>query len=112
MARPVLPPDVELSLARFRAALAERFGARLAAVLLFGSRARGEARPDSDVDVLVLVEGLTRAERHEVIDVAADLDYEHFVGLAPLVMSTADFERLRAREAGLALDIDREGVSL
>jgi uncharacterized protein len=35
-------------LARFRAAVARLYGDRLERVVLFGSRARGEARPDSD----------------------------------------------------------------
>ena len=35
-------------LKRFRAALAELYGERLERVVLFGSRARGDAREDSD----------------------------------------------------------------
>lgn len=34
------------------------FGERLRAVVLFGSYARGEARPDSDHDLLVIIENL------------------------------------------------------
>jgi predicted nucleotidyltransferase len=45
-------------LTRFRAALDEIYGARLARVVLFGSRARGEARPDSDYDLAVLLNSL------------------------------------------------------
>lgn len=44
-------------LARFRAALAEVYGSRLERVVLYGSRARGEARPDSDYDVAVFLHG-------------------------------------------------------
>ena len=33
------------------------YGARLKGVVLYGSQARGEAEPDSDIDVLVLLEG-------------------------------------------------------
>jgi predicted nucleotidyltransferase len=40
-------------LAQFRAALTELYGARLERVVLFGSRARGDAQPDSDYDVAV-----------------------------------------------------------
>ena len=45
-------------LTRFRAALDEIYGARLERVVLFGSRARGEARPDSDYDVAVFLKSL------------------------------------------------------
>jgi predicted nucleotidyltransferase len=45
-------------LTRFRAALDGLYGARLERVVLFGSRARGEARPDSDYDVAVFVRDL------------------------------------------------------
>jgi len=43
--------DILLLLGRYRAALAQRFGAQQLA--LFGSAARDELRDDSDVDVLV-----------------------------------------------------------
>src|SRR5882672_882484 len=43
------------TLVRFRAALAEVYGQRLERVVLYGSRARGDARPDSDYDVAVFL---------------------------------------------------------
>ena len=42
-------------LLRLRASLDEAYGARLDRVVLFGSRARGDARPDSDYDVAVFL---------------------------------------------------------
>lgn len=39
--------------ARFRAALQDIYGDRIERVVLFGSRARAEAQPDSDYDVAV-----------------------------------------------------------
>ncbi len=40
------------------AALRAALGERLVAVVLFGSRARGDAKPESDWDLLVIAEGL------------------------------------------------------
>ena len=42
-------------LKRFRAALDEIYGDRLERVVLYGSRARGDAREDSDYDVAVFL---------------------------------------------------------
>ena len=45
----------EPALIRFRAALTEIYGDRLERVVLYGSRARGDHRPDSDYDVAVFI---------------------------------------------------------
>lgn len=62
-------------LARFRADLVRLYGARLARVVLFGSRARSDARPDSDYDVAVFLSDLTDRwdEADRIAGVAADL---------------------------------------
>ncbi len=50
-------------LTRFRKSLDEVYGKRIERVVLFGSRARGDARPDSDYDVAVFL-----TERGELWD--------------------------------------------
>jgi predicted nucleotidyltransferase len=46
-------------LGRFRSAVAAIYGDRLERVVLFGSRARGDHRADSDYDVAVFLRGYT-----------------------------------------------------
>src|ERR1700676_634348 len=48
-------PKDDSVLKRFRAALGEAYGDRLERVVLFGSRARGDPRPDSDYDIAVFI---------------------------------------------------------
>jgi predicted nucleotidyltransferase len=45
-------------LAKFRAALTQMYGERLERVVLFGSRARGDAQLDSDYDLAVFLNGM------------------------------------------------------
>jgi len=47
------------ALVRLREALSELYGDRLERVMLYGSRARGDARPDSDYDVAVFLRDMT-----------------------------------------------------
>jgi predicted nucleotidyltransferase len=46
-------------LTRLRNALSEKYGDRIERVVLYGSRARGEARPDSDYDIAVFLNNFT-----------------------------------------------------
>jgi predicted nucleotidyltransferase len=65
-------------LRRFRAALTETYGARLERAVLYGSRARGGARPDSDYDVAVFLRDLPDRPRemNRLADLAADILYD------------------------------------
>ncbi len=57
-------------LTRFRAALGELYGERIERVVLYGSRARGDARPGSDYDVAVFLKGLTPNRWGDVLRIA------------------------------------------
>jgi predicted nucleotidyltransferase len=107
-------PIVAAALGRFRAALGLRFGRRLREVTLFGSRARGEAHEESDVDVLVVVDALSEKERAEVMDLAwrAAFEGEEYVVLSPLPYSSEQAADMRRRERRLFREIDRDGVPL
>jgi predicted nucleotidyltransferase len=62
-------------LARFRDALDRVYGKRIDRVILFGSRARGDARQDSDYDVAVFLNDLHDrwAEADRIADIATDV---------------------------------------
>ncbi|HEY1982510.1 MAG TPA: nucleotidyltransferase domain-containing protein [Xanthobacteraceae bacterium] len=59
-------PAADPVLKRFRAALDMLYGDRIERVVLFGWRARGEAREDSDYDVAVFLKSL--ADRWQEVD--------------------------------------------
>lgn len=57
-------------LVRFRAAVADLYGERIERVVLYGSRARGDAKLDSDYDVAVFLKGLSSSRWGEVRRIA------------------------------------------
>lgn len=66
---------IEPVLVRFRKALDEVYGNRLDRVVLFGSRARGDARPDSDYDVAVFLRNMDDrgAELYRLADLSTGI---------------------------------------
>ena len=107
-----LPPALRLALTEYAEQLRPLFGERLLELRLFGSYARGEAHEDSDVDVLVLIEGLTDLEIGVVAGEVAPIIQQTGLALAPLPMSKERLATLRHQRRALATALDRDGISL
>lgn len=95
-------------LARWSTAVRQFLGARLQRLELFGSRARGQGHLESDLDLLVLAQGLTRVERGALLDIAADLGVEYGLALSPLIMDSAKWRE----DLPLAAEVRRDGIPL
>ncbi len=105
-------PSVAAALRVFVPEMRRQFGDNLRRIILFGSQARGEARPDSDVDVLVLfgeLVGGRRQVRRRIIDITHDLllDYQ---ALITTVLTTET--RYQAMREPLFLNVEAEGIDL
>lgn len=102
-----------------RAALAE-FGRRARAALgsnlvdlrLFGSKARGDAVADSDIDVAVIVRAADGSVQNQIIDIAFDIDLAFDVYLSPRVIPAAVLKDPVWRLTGFVQAVEREGVPL
>ncbi len=82
---------------------------RLARLVLFGSRARGDADPASDIDVLVVLKGGVNPGREisRTGDVTAALSLKHEVVIS---CSFASEDRFLTEQSPLLLNVRREGV--
>ena len=98
-------------LRKLQQALQHEFGDQLEDILLFGSRARGEGLPDSDVDVLILLKG--EYDYGELIrrtsSVVAALSLEHDIVISRAFASKARFE---TEQSPFYINVRREAVSL
>lgn len=92
--------------------LRKTLAGKLAAFKLYGSKARGDYDYKSDIDVAIIVDGLTREMKNQIYDMVADIELKYLTPLSTLVVSKENFELLKKRERMIALDIEREGISL
>ncbi|MEJ0020846.1 MAG: nucleotidyltransferase domain-containing protein [Acetobacteraceae bacterium] len=97
-------------LRRFRRALDEAYGSRIERVVLFGSRARGNAHPDSDYDVAVFLHGM--ADRSTELDLLADLSTRFIEETGEFVHAMPYRARAYDQRTPLMLGIRRDGIDL
>ncbi|HJU19594.1 MAG TPA: nucleotidyltransferase domain-containing protein [Stellaceae bacterium] len=105
-----LRPDDDPVLQRFRAALDRIYGNRIERVVLFGSRARGEARADSDYDVAVFLKDPGRFwdEVDRLVEVETDILYDTGAVINAMPYRADAYDD----RTSLMREIRREGVDL
>ena len=98
-------------LSRLRIELARLLGSQLDALYLYGSRARGDALPDSDVDVLVVILGdfdyFDMVERTGQTAAELSLEYETVVSLA-----FTSKENYVHRMSPFLMNVRQEGIAV
>ena len=93
----------------FRDGLERIYGCRLARVVLFGSQARDEAEPDSDIDVMLVLRGAVdpHKEVQRLSSFTSGLSLWHDVVVSCVYLSEDDFHN---QQSPLMLNVRREGV--
>jgi predicted nucleotidyltransferase len=104
-------PTLHEMLAEFRRGLEKVYGPRLASLVLFGSQARGDALPDSDIDVMVVLYGHVNPleEPRRISRFRGDLCLRHQVVITCVYMSA---EEAQVADGPLLQNIRAEGVPL
>lgn len=94
----------------FAQLIRERLGDRLVRVILFGSRARGDAQEDSDYDYLVVVREITCAVKDAIDDAAGEmlLQTGAVISAFPMTESTVNSMPF----SPLLISVREEGVAI
>ena len=102
----------EIALKEFTGVLSDRLAENYLYSCLFGSKARGDAREDSDLDVSVVLKHSDYQTKCAVIDLAYEELLKTDVEISPLVFSLADYERQRKEGFPIIMEIERDMVRL
>ncbi len=94
------------------AAAALRATLPVARIVLFGSKARGDADAESDIDLLVLTSRpLTAGEKAGVVRTLYPLQLERGVMLSTLEIPLREWEQGVYRVTPLRTEVERDGVA-
>ncbi|MBI5741331.1 MAG: nucleotidyltransferase domain-containing protein [Nitrospirae bacterium] len=93
----------------FKALLLKRL--LLYKMILFGSRARGDAAQYSDMDVLVVLDKVSGGQDYEYVSECAwEAGFEHGIVVVPVVFTREEWEDSPERYSLLAQAVKDEGV--
>ncbi|MBR1687856.1 MAG: nucleotidyltransferase domain-containing protein [Prevotella sp.] len=84
-----------------------------ATAILYGSEARGDARPDSDIDVLILMDGdkMDWDRRDAIVNPLYDIEWATGVQISPMVILRKEWEN-RPFKTPFYINVKNEGVRL
>jgi predicted nucleotidyltransferase len=94
----------------FKRAIEKLYGERLRDVVLYGSWARGEATEESDIDLLVVLEGkvVPGLEIDRMIDIITDINLDHNVLISVYPISEENYATVNSP---ILLNVRKEGVA-
>lgn len=107
----IVNDSLKTILTRLKQELEKHYGDRLKQLIMFGSQARGDAHPDSDIDVLVVLKGEVNAgeEIEKTGPIIASLSLEKDAVISCIFM---DEYRFIHRSGPLLRNIRKEGIIL
>ena len=91
--------------------LREIYGKRIEAVVLYGSVARADDTPESDIDIAVIVHGYTKEMHDEMLDFLVDLELEFDKVISVLLIDYNDYQEWKD-VIPFYKNVRKEGITL
>ena len=109
-----MPQTIHTLLIQYLSEIQKIYGVHLKSVILYGSYARGDYTPDSDIDIMILVD-LSVEEMDAYSDALSELGFEYNVQydiwMMPVVKNQKHFDHWAASYPFYS-NVQKEGVVL
>jgi len=100
------------ALQQFKADLNQALDLKIIELKLFGSKARGDDRPDSDIDLLVIVADDDWRICDVVYGIATDILLQTDISISPKVISKNQLELLQKEDTFFLRNISRDAIAV
>ncbi len=104
----ILNENEEKAVLSLKKLLKERF--HILDFRIFGSKARGDASPDSDIDIMIEVEEYTSAVESAIDDLVYETNLAHDCFISTVIFGKRELEEGPLGESSLYKIIEKEGV--
>lgn len=107
--KPILEQPI---LQEFKRRVEQRLPEELVRLVVFGSKARGGASVESDIDVLTVVRSEDWKLGDEIRDIGYELEIAHGVVLSIQVMGQRQYQELKGRGSTFVANVEQEGLAV
>ncbi len=106
-------PEVErTAIIAFSRRLKRAMGKKLVRLLLYGSKVRGTARKDSDIDIFVLVNNNSSKAMSKIAEITDDVYWDYDVDLSPVTYDLYEEKVNKSIGSPFFLAVYRYGVKI
>ena len=103
-----LKENEKRAISRLKEALMKRF--KILDFCIFGSKARGDASQDSDIDVMIKVKDYTPEIESAIDDLVFEINLAHDCFISIVIFSKKELEEGPLGESSLYKVIEKEGI--
>jgi len=96
----------------FSSAVKEILGDRLARFILYGSKARGEGDEESDIDILIVVEGLKDEDETKLDDIAGEIFVSRAILISLIIFDSKNIEWKMGESSPFVKNVLEEGIEI
>ena len=107
-----LHPEEQRWLDEYRKVLNERHPGTVLRMVIYGSKARGDAREDSDLDVMVLVRNEATDLKRPLRRIGYDLAAASWAVPSIMAYTQAEWDRLKDLRSAYPESVERDGVTV
>lgn len=110
---PFAPSEqVQRTLSDYVEEVTTRYPQDVLSITLYGSQARGDAHPESDIDLFLVVQDNTSTLREVFHDLAWQVQFKHDMVISDIIRSQEQAHQMQAQAFPYYQNIEKEGIVL